>query len=213
MKGDRTLARIFLVRHGETLWNRDFLYQGQKDVPLSEEGKRQAQKLARALESEKFSAIYSSDLSRAFETAGEIAKPHGLDVICAKELREINFGLWEGHSYKELQEKYPVEFSMWLNDPINNSPPEGESLKEFTRRVVTYLSEVAAKHRGEKVLAVTHAGAIRAVLMSMLDLDVKHFWKFKISNASLTVVNLDDRGGVWSDDSYIIKVNETAHLK
>lgn len=213
MKGERALARIFLVRHGETLWNRNFLYQGQKDIPLSEKGRKQAKKLAKALEREAFRAVYSSDLKRAYETALAIANPRDLDVILKKELREINFGKWEGYSFEELRRKYPVEFSMWLNDPGEIRPPEGENLKELTQRVVGFLRKTAIEHKNEDILVVTHAGPIRAVLMSILELDIKHFWKFKISNASITVVNLDDSGDVCSDGSFIIKVNETAHLE
>ncbi|MFO7151845.1 MAG: alpha-ribazole phosphatase [Bacillota bacterium] len=213
MKGERALARIFLVRHGETLWNRSFLYQGQRDIPLSERGREQAKRVAKALESQKFSAIYSSDLKRACETACEIAKFHNIDVACVKDLREINFGKWEGHSYVELQEKYPAEFSKWLNDPFETRPPEGENLRELIQRVVDFLKKVVIEHQSEDVLVVTHAGPIRAVLMSILELGAEHYWKFKISNASITVVNWDDSGDVGGDGSFIIKVNETAHLE
>ncbi|MCG0276387.1 MAG: alpha-ribazole phosphatase [Thermosediminibacteraceae bacterium] len=205
------MARIFLIRHGETLWNKNFLYQGQKDIPLSEKGRLQAQRLAEVLKRETFDVVYSSDLKRAVETAEIIAAPHGLPVICTKELRELSFGKWEGHSYQDLEKKYFEEFHNWLRNPGDNKPPGGESLEELIQRVVGFAKLAARNHSNKNILIVTHAGPIRAILMAVLGLDIMHFWKFKISNGSITILNLEG-DELNSDNTFIVKVNETGHL-
>ncbi|TYP56798.1 alpha-ribazole phosphatase [Thermosediminibacter litoriperuensis] len=207
------MARIFLVRHGETLWNRNFLYQGQKDIPLNEKGRQQAERLAKVLKRETFDAVYSSDLERALETAEIIAAPRGLRVISTKDLRELSFGEWEGHSYQELEEKYPDEFHRWRCDPGENRPPGGESLKDLMERVSSFVKLAAKNHPEGNILIVTHAGPIRAILTAVLDLDFRYFWKFKVSNGSITVFEYDGSGELNNDNTFIVKVNETLHLE
>lgn len=201
------MSGFFLVRHGETMWNKCRKYQGQTDVPLNDTGREQACKLSVRLEKQRLDAVYASDLGRAIETARIIAKPHNIEVVGSRELREINFGIWEGYNFEEIMNKWPNEYKKWLDEPWYSNPPGGETLNELTFRVKKFFNEAAARHPDQNVLVVTHAGPIRAFLSVLLRLEKSFFWKFKISNASLTIVNYNGN----DDDSYIVSINDTCH--
>lgn len=206
------LSRFYLVRHGETLWNKEYKYQGQSDIPLSDTGRFQAARLSERLKEQKIDAIYASDLQRAMETAGIIAAPHGLKVFPAMEMRELSFGIWEGCTFDEITQKWPGEMERWRQDPYNERPEGGETLSELCDRVSKFLKTAASSHPGESILIVTHAGPIRALLSIILNLHYDLFWKFKISNASLTVVEYDGQKDLAQSDAYIVTVNDTFHL-
>ena len=120
--------RVILVRHGETIWNEEQRYQGASDPPLSERGELQARRLAARLASESIGLIYSSDSTRALQTADQIAAHHGRQVRADPRLREMDFGDWEGLTYSEIRERYPQALARWQGDPLATSPPGGESL-------------------------------------------------------------------------------------
>lgn len=206
------LSRFLLVRHGETLWNKEFKYQGQSDIPLNGTGKLQALKLSERLKHQKIDAVYASDLKRAMETAGIIAAPHGLDVFPAREMREMSFGIWEGCTFDEINEKWPGEIEKWRKDPYNLRPQGGETLSEVCKRTSRFLESIARKNPDKNILIVTHAGPIRALLSVILNLHYDLFWKFKISNASLTVVEYDGQKELAQSDAFIVSVNDTYHL-
>lgn len=206
------MARFFLVRHGQTLWNKEFKYQGQSDVPLTDEGRYQAKLLSESLEGERIDTVYASDLERTIETAEIIAKPHGLKVALAPDMREINFGIWEGYTYEEIIAQWPEEFEKWKEDPFRISPPDGETFLELCTRVSKFLKITARKHPEENVLIVSHAGPIRAVLLTLLNLKYEFFWKFKISNTSLTIIEYDGEKDLGESEAFIVTVNNESHL-
>jgi alpha-ribazole phosphatase len=207
-----TLARFFLVRHGETIWNRQRKYQGQSDIPLTDEGRIQARTLSERLKDEKIDVIYASNLDRTIETAEIIAKNHGRKVLTAPLMRELSFGIWEGMTYDEIIQKWPQEFEKWQDDPYNEKPPEGETLTELCERVSKFLMEAANKHPDSRILVVSHAGPIRAVLSVLLNLKQDFFWKFKISNTSLTIIEYDGLKRLSESDAFIVTVNDACHL-
>ena len=129
------MIKLILVRHGETDWNAQRRYQGQSDVPLNDAGQRQAAALAQRLEGVDISAIYSSDLRRARQTATAIASLHPLPVRDEPRLKEISFGRWEGLTYGEIQERWPEEMAAWFADPIRVTPPGGERLAQVAERL------------------------------------------------------------------------------
>lgn len=206
------LTRFFLVRHGETIWNAKKKYQGQSDIPLTEEGRFQAGCLADKLKDEKLDGVFASDLKRTIETAEIIAKPHDLKVVPTKMIRELSFGIWEGLTYEEIMEKWAQEYQNWINNPYYTRPPEGESLSELCQRVSKFLMETAKNHPDGRILVVSHAGPIRAMLFTLLDLKPSFFWKFKISNTSLTIIEYDGRKELKESDAFIVTVNNTSHL-
>jgi broad specificity phosphatase PhoE len=146
------VTELLLVRHGETDWNAEGRLQGHTDRPLNEYGRRQAQRLADELAGEELEAIYSSDLARARETAEIVGERLGLPVVLDPDLREKNWGTWEGLT--------PVE-----RDTVELV---GESTEEHAARTLGALRRIAERHPDGRVLVVTHGGSLRRVQVEVL---------------------------------------------
>lgn len=154
------MTTILLARHGETDWNREGRFQGHADPPLNRTGRAQAVDLSVALMAEQLAAAYSSPLRRALETADVVAASHGLEPVPLDDLREVDVGSWSGLTRAEVEERFPAQFARWLDH--GQGWEDGETYEEMGRRAVDALLRVAAAHDGERVLAVTHGGPIRA---------------------------------------------------
>jgi 2,3-bisphosphoglycerate-dependent phosphoglycerate mutase len=154
------VTTILLARHGETDWNRENRFQGHADPPLNETGRAQAVELSAALEDEPLAAVYASPLRRAFETAELVAAPHDLVPVPVEALREVNVGSWQGLTRAEIEQRFPDQFARWLD--YHEGWEDGESYEEMGRRVIAGLLELAAAHDGERILAVSHGGPVRA---------------------------------------------------
>ena len=154
------MTTILLARHGETDWNRENRFQGHADPPLNETGRAQAAELAAALANEPLAAIYSSPLQRAFETAQIVAVRHSLEPVAVDALREVDVGSWQGLTRAEVEGRFPEQFARWLD--YERGWEDGESYEEMGQRVTEGLLELAEKHGGERILAVSHGGPVRA---------------------------------------------------
>lgn len=154
------MTTILLARHGETDWNCEGRFQGHADPPLNDAGRAQASQLAAELVDDELAAVYSSPLRRAFETAAVVAAGHGLTPIELDALREVDVGSWQGLTRDEVEARFPDQFARWLD--YGQGWADGESYDEMGRRVVAALLELGAEHDGERILAVTHGGPIRA---------------------------------------------------
>jgi broad specificity phosphatase PhoE len=154
------VTTILLARHGETDWNREGRFQGHADPLLNETGRAQAAELAAELNDVELAAIYSSPLRRALETAGVVAAEHRLEPIPIEALREVDVGSWQGLTRTEIEAQFPEQFARWLD--YDQGWQDGETYEEMGRRAVAALLELAAAHEGERILAVTHGGPIRA---------------------------------------------------
>jgi len=154
------VTTILLARHGETDWNREGRFQGHADPPLNRSGRSQAVELSVALMPEELAAVYSSPLQRALETAEVVAAAHGLEVVRLDALREVDVGSWSGLTRAEVEQRFPGQYARWLD--YEQGWEDGESYEEMGKRVVAALFALAAEHEGERVLAVTHGGPIRA---------------------------------------------------
>jgi uncharacterized phosphatase len=152
------MTELYLVRHGETDWNRQHRVQGLTDIPINATGRKQARAAGRLLTRRSWDAIYTSPLSRARETASIIATENGLpDPIAVDELVERNYGDAEGLNFIEIDRRYP-----------NRSDVPGQETRDaVSARVVPALRLIAAAHPGESVIVVSHGGAIRSVLMTV----------------------------------------------
>ena len=149
-----------MARHGETDWNRDFRFQGRADPPLNELGRSQSSELAAALAHEQLAAVYSSPLRRALETAEVVAAELGLEPVAVDALREVDVGSWQGLTRAEVEERFPEQYARWIGG--GQGWEDGETYEQMGRRAVAALLELAASHDGERILAVTHGGPIRA---------------------------------------------------
>ena len=150
------MARLLLARHGETDWNLGRRVQGHTDIPLNATGIAQAQSLAERLATEPLVAAYSSDLARARDTAATVAAPHGLSVSIDPDLREKNFGSWEGLTDTEISARFPAA--------TRGAWGDGETTEEVAERVVAALLRVRQAHPAGLVLVVSHGGPLRAAL-------------------------------------------------
>jgi broad specificity phosphatase PhoE len=158
------MTQLILVRHGQTDWNLQRRYQGQKDIPLNAEGLRQAQTLAALLSHEVFDAIYSSDLQRALQTAQILLDGRGIPLVTDTRLREIGFGEWEGELFQEMFAKYPDRFALSRNDPAVTMAPGGESVAQVAERTNAVAAEIARLYPSGRVLIVTHGMALATLV-------------------------------------------------
>jgi broad specificity phosphatase PhoE len=178
--------RLFLVRHGETPWNRRQRCQGASDVPLSATGRAQASALAAALAGEPLAAVYASPLGRALATARAIAAPHRLPVVARDGLRELHHGACEGLTPAELAGRFAQVLAAWRATPADVELPGGESMRALERRALAALGEVAARHAGERPVAVvTHNLVILAHLTHAHGRPLGRFRELRVDTASI----------------------------
>ncbi|OMP02065.1 Histidine phosphatase superfamily, clade-1 [Corchorus olitorius] len=202
---DGAYAEIVVVRHGETEWNADGRIQGHLDVELNEAGRQQAASVADRLSKEpKISAVYSSDLKRALVTAETIAaRCGGLEVIKDPDLRERNLGDLQGLVFREAAKLSPKAYKAFLSHRTEQDiPGGGESLDQLYSRCTSSLQRIASKHKGERVVVVSHGGAIRALYKRACP-DGK---TGKVLNTSVNVFHLtDDEWTIksWGDVSHL----------
>ena len=200
------MTRIFLIRHGETEWNKEGRLQGNSNVLLSPEGIRQAQLLAEHAPFNNVDAIYSSDLSRAVHTAEILAKRFDLPVIQESGFRETNFGRWEGRQISELALDVPDGFEKFFIKPDKVHPPGGETFLESQARVVTALEEIVADHDNQSIIIVSHGSAIRLMLCAALGMPIRKMWAISQFNMAVNIMRVDD------GNATVELVNSTLHL-
>jgi broad specificity phosphatase PhoE len=155
------VTELLLVRHGETDWNVERRFQGHADPPLNAAGRRQSRALAADLAREPVDAVYTSDLARARETAEIVAGHVDAPVIPLRGLREIDVGEWQGLTWPEIEERYPDGVRGWHE--TGHGWRAGETYEQLAERVLSALHDIAARHRGGRVLIVGHGGTVRVV--------------------------------------------------
>jgi len=198
---------LYLVRHGETEWNADRRFQGQRDTPLSEKGRMQAGIVARALAERQFSALYSSDLSRAAETAEIIADPHGLSPLHDIRLRELSFGEWEGLSLLEVTERWPEMAAAWRADSLRTRPPGGETPEGIRQRVAVFIDEIIMRHPDDhSVCIVGHGGSLRALVAHVLSADLSIYRALHLDNCSISIIRISE------GKPSLLLLNDVCHL-
>lgn len=200
------MARLLLVRHGETELNSSLRYWGRSDVALSDIGLKQAELLCYRLNSEKTDFIYSSDLKRALVTAQIIAGKHNLEVTACPELREIDFGRLEGLTFDEISQLYPEVARMWMERDPGLAYPGGESLAELDRRVQLFKSRLDEHNEEQTILIVAHSGVLRTLLCQLLCLEPRQRWQIRLDLASLTVIE------TYPESAILTLLNDISHL-
>lgn len=202
------MSRIYLIRHGETEWNKLQKTQGRSNnIPLSEEGKRQARLLAARLQEEKIDMVFSSELVRANETARIIAEPHGLSVKAYDDFAEINFGCFEGLEYSQIKEQYKEVFSLWSESPHLANIPGGESIMELRERSMGRLNKILRENGDKNIVVVSHGITVKVLIACILGIDLGNIHKIRQDNASLNIFEYGKKG------FYVEVINDTCHLR
>lgn len=189
------MTTIAFIRHGVTNWNLERRAQGQSDIPLNEDGVLQAKALGRRFEGEQWDAVYTSDLSRAKTTAETVGKVLGLDVIADERLREVSFGDIEGTIEAERQERWGPN---WKERDLN-----GEKTEEVYERAGSFMEEIRNRHKGQKVIVVSHGALLNDLFKMLLDEKFEHR---RLDNTSVSIID-------FAEDSCEMKLlNCSTHL-
>ena len=199
-------TRLLVIRHGETAWNAALRIQGHTDIPLNDTGLRQAAQMAQALADEGIAAIYSSDLQRAAATAAALALTAGVAVTHDTGLRERHFGVFEGATFREIEERWPDDARRWRQREPGFAPGGGEALQDFNARSVAAATRLAAGHPGQTIALVAHGGVLDCLYRAAtrIALDAPRTWQ--LGNASINRLLHSPEGLV------LVGWNDTHHL-
>jgi broad specificity phosphatase PhoE len=203
-------THVVIIRHGQSQGNAEGRFGGHTDTPLSTRGRKQAEATAKALASENFSAIYSSDLPRAIETASPLAKLVGVRLETTDALRERSVGVMEGLTFEEAAEQHPEQYQALLRRDFEHVLVGGESYRQTLDRASRQLDEAIEQHKGGRIALFAHTGTICILilhLMGALDApDLKPVW---IATANCGIARFDLR-----DDGFVrvLTINDTRHL-
>lgn len=201
--------KLLLVRHGESIGNREGRMQGQMDSPLSDTGRKQASMLARRLAREwmEIAAIYASDLQRASETAEILAASLALPVVLDPRLREYDIGIFNGVIWREVEFLYPEIWHEFHHSPEWLQVPEAETNEAFHARLSAAVADIRDRHEsGETIAVVSHGGSLGMMLAGLLGMDIRRPTPLQFGNTSLTIVEFGNRG------PFLSKMNDMHHL-
>jgi broad specificity phosphatase PhoE len=200
------MGRWYILRHGETEWNAQSRVQGHTDISLSSKGLQQAAMVARRLADVSIDAAYSSDLSRSAETARKILGPRTVPLHTTARLREYNKGVFEGLTPVETGERYPALYAASHIKDLDFAPPGGESTRQTSIRMASFIAELRARHLDDNVLIVGHGGSLRAAFVALMELPLEANWRFAMANCGLSVID------VYSDNAVLRLYNDTSHM-
>lgn len=200
-------TRIIAVRHGETAWNVDARIQGQLDIQLNDTGRWQARRVGHALASEPLTAVYSSDLGRAHETARAIADVAGIQVVPHTGLRERRFGMFEGKTFDEIHQAWPEHAHSWRKRIPDWVPPEGgESLLQLRERVSSTMTDLAGRHPGSQIAVVAHGGVLDALYRIATGQEVNSPRTWQLPNGAINRL-------LWTPEGFtLVGWSDTQHL-
>ena len=200
------VARLCMVRHGETAWNAEGRVQGQLDIPLSVAGLAQAQCVAGALPTGRFSALYCSDLERVRQTAQPVAEKLGLEIRIEADLRERHYGAFQGLTYAQAKESLPAEYARFKAKDPQFAFGSGESLGDFFARASQCLQAIARRHDGREVLVFTHGGVLEMAYRHATGCGLSTPRGFELPNAALNWIEVGEREWRvlgWADCSHL----------
>ena len=200
------MTRVVLIRHGETLWNQQGRMQGQQDSPLTPLGISQARMLAARMKGMDFTALYSSDLGRAHQTARCIADETGHDIVIDTRLRERSFGLFEGLTNAEIAARYPGDSVLFSKRDPDYAMQGGESARAFQDRCITCLDEISHRHDGATIAVVSHGLVLDALYRAAMRMGLSEPRGFPLLNCS---INTFHRA---TDCWQAIEVGDVSHL-
>lgn len=196
--------QLILIRHGETLWNKEKRVQGTSDIELSAVGVEQARKLALSLKDEAIASIYASPLKRARKTAEIINSFHGRTIEILESLTEMNMGDFEGLSFEELMARENDFLRRWVAEPSSVRMPNGETLAELQHRAWTQIEKIIA--REENALVVSHNFTIASILCRLKNISLSEFRHACVGNASKTIISIQN------SEARVVTMDDQSHL-
>lgn len=185
--------KIYLIRHGETEWNKECRLQGQTDIELNEYGRELAAITSEALKDIPFEIIFHSPLNRAEETARILKRDRNIPMVADNRIKEMNFGVEEGGHIPTIQKHPQNPLYKFLNCPGEYIPPkEGETFEEVYNRSSEFMEKeiIPLESKYENVLIVAHGGLNRTILNPIAGIAVSDFWKIRLKNCAVSVINL-----------------------
>ena len=201
------MTSIYLVRHGQTAWNKEEIFRGRMDIPLDETGLKQAELAGEYFKAMVIQGVYSSPLSRAWQTAERIAKFCHLQVQPLEGTIDMSFGNWEGHALKEIERIDPETYRQWREEPHLAKLPGGESLDDVRFRAMAALEWVIKKHPEGSVVLISHRVVNKVLICGILGIDNSHFWQIAQDTAAINLIQ-------YKRGRYVLSsMNETCHLK
>jgi broad specificity phosphatase PhoE len=201
------MTSIYLVRHGQTAWNKEEIFRGRTDVPLDETGLRQAELAGEYFKGMEIHGIYASPLARAWETAQKIAGFHHLKVQALNGIIDMSFGRWEGHPHQEIQKNDKEVYRQWREEPHLVRLPGGESLEDVRVRAMAAVEKVIQSYPGKTLILVSHRDVNKVLICGILGIDNSHFWQIIQDPTAINLIQ-------YKNGRYILSLmNETCHLK
>lgn len=201
------MTKIYLIRHGESEWNKLSKVQGQQNAMLTDFGREQAKKLGNRLIEENIDIIYSSNLSRALETATIISNIINRPLIKSEGIREMNFGIWEGLTLKEIQDKYKEEYQIWMKEPEKLKLEGAETLEMLKNRLMGFVNKLIVENNGKNIAIVSHGAALKIIILNLLGMGNSFYKNISLKNVSLSLIECRQYNNV------LTLLNDTSHLK
>jgi len=200
------MSFFYMVRHGETDWNREEVFRGRIDVPLNDRGRQQAEAAGRRLAGAGVGAVCTSPLVRARETADIIARACGREVCVEEAFVDMDFGDWQGLALTEVEKRFPEPYQTWSRTPAEARIPGAESLVEVKQRAVAGITALAGRFPEDTLCVVTHRVVSKLVMAWALGLDEAAFWRIRQDTACVNVFEYDGQQAV------VHLLNDTCHL-
>ena len=200
------MGTLLIARHGETEWNAAGRIQGHTDIGLSDKGAEQAVLLGQRLSGLPIDVAYSSDLRRTSQTARLALGERHVALNETPMLREYHKGEFEGMTLTEIKAQFPDEYPKYLEKNLDYFPKGGESTRAVSTRMAKIIGEIKSNHLDETVLIVSHGGALRAAMVSLLGMPLEGNWSFVFGNCGLTTVD------TFTDNAVLRQFNDTSHL-
>lgn len=186
------MTTLYIIRHGETEPNTRFACLGRLDVPLNENGKKQAHELCERI-NVKPDSIYVSPLSRAYETVKEYCEKNpDIPVVTEQGITERDYGEWDNMSFKEIEKADPERYFEWQKNFTGYTVPGGESSETVQKRVNSAMDKILSENDGKTVFVVTHLGTARHIISHCLNLTLEESWRFTMNNAAMAVIDYDN---------------------
>jgi broad specificity phosphatase PhoE len=201
------MTTIYLIRHGQTDWNKDKIFRGRADVPLNAHGRKEAAALARHLKHVVPVACYSSPLSRAIETAEAAVKSRSIDVEVDEGIIDIDYGDWQGIRDEEVRERFPEIYRRWQERPYRVRFPGGESLAMVKKRALASLERIRNENPDGIVFVVAHRVVTKVLMCAALGLGNSAFWKIRQDNCAYNIIEFS------GNEAVVVLMNETCHMR